>query len=160
MANYWAIAIGINQYRCFQPLLYAQRDARELWNYWVSEGRFAPEHCLLLTDGLDADQSIPYPSRDTLASAIVQMCQQLQPDDVLWCFFSGYGVHFQGKDYLMPEEGNPTQVLETGIPLESVFTTLKAAPTNKIMLILDANRSQGALDVNGFGQETIALATQ
>lgn len=161
MTTYWAIAIGINQYRCFQPLMYAQRDAQALWSYWASEGRFPTEQCWLLTDALTAsDSSAIIPDRDTIESTVEEVCRQLHPDDVLWCFFSGYGVRFEGHDYLMPIDGDPNQVALTGISVESLLKTLRSAPTNNIVLVLDMNRSQGILDGAGVGQETIALANQ
>ncbi|MDX2216190.1 MAG: caspase family protein [Oculatellaceae cyanobacterium bins.114] len=161
MTTYWAIAIGINQYRCFQPLMYAQRDAQALWSYWASEGHFPPEQCLLLTDAsVTIDQSTHEPDRDTIENTIDFVCQQLQPDDVFWCFFSGYGVRFQGRDYLMPIDGDPRQVPITGIPIESLFATLRTAPSKNIVLVLDINRSQGVLDGEGVGHEAIALANQ
>lgn len=50
MANYWAIAIGINQYQLFQPLSCAQADAEALEDFLVTEAGFLPKHCLLMTD--------------------------------------------------------------------------------------------------------------
>ncbi len=141
--------------------MYAQRDAQALWSYWASEGHFLSEHCLLLTDASAAiDQPTSAPDRDTIENTIESVCQRLQPDDVLWCFFSGYGVRFQGRDYLMPIDGDPRQVPATGIPVESLFATLRAASSKNIVLALDINRSQGLLDGEGVGQETIALANQ
>ncbi|HEY9621860.1 MAG TPA: hypothetical protein V6C78_16000 [Crinalium sp.] len=161
MANYWAIAIGINQYRCFQPLLYAQRDAQTLWNYWLNEGGFTQDHCLLLTDVAAITEENPaYPSRDNIENAIAHFCQQLHPDDFLWCFFSGYGVRFQGQDYLMPVEGDPSQAPATGVPLESIFAHFQSAATKNILLILDINRSQGVLDAEGVGKDAVTLAHQ
>lgn len=161
MANYWAIAIGINQYRCFQPLLYAQRDAQALWHYWVTDGGFTHDHCVLLTDAsAAADQTFTEPTRDNIENAIAQVCQQLKPDDFLWCFFSGYGMQFQGQDYLMPVEADPTQVAAMGIPVESIFAHFQAAATNNILLLLDINHSQGMLDGEGVGKEVVTLAYQ
>jgi len=50
MANYWAIAIGINQYQVFQPLDYAQADAEALKDFLVTQGGFLPQNCLLMTN--------------------------------------------------------------------------------------------------------------
>jgi len=161
MANYWAIAIGINQYQSFQPLIYAQRDAQMFRDFLVTDGGFAADHCLLMTDGASAPDHVAYPSRGNIQARIVQICQQiLRPGDLLWCFFSGYGVRFQGKDYLMPVDSDPLQVEATGIPLESIYRLLNAAPTDNIIMVLDINRSQSALSGEGVGAETAALAKQ
>lgn len=162
MANYWAIAIGINQYQHFQSLHYAERDARSLHNFLVVEAGFAPERCLLLTDHTPVvGQEHATPTRETILSYLAQVCQHdLQPEDTLWCFFSGYGVLVQGKDYLMPINGDPTEVATTGIPLESLFSIFRAAPTSNIILALDINRSQGVLGGQGCGTQTLALAQE
>lgn len=139
--------------------MYAQRDAQALWNFWVNQGRFLKEHCLLLTDvPFASEPPATYPNRGNIINTIDQFCQQLQPDDVLWCFFSGYGVRFQGKDYLMPIEADPKQVESTGIAVESLFNSLHTAPNSNIIVLLDVNRSQGRFNGEGVGQETINLA--
>jgi hypothetical protein len=159
MANYWAIAIGINQYQSFQPLIYAQRDAQLFRDFLVAEGGFEADHCLLMTDGSSAPDHVAYPSRGNIQARIVQICQQiLRPGDLLWCFFSGYGVRFQDADYLMPVDSDPSQVETTGIPMESIYRLLDAAPTNNIIVVLDINRSQSSLTGEGVGTETAALA--
>jgi uncharacterized caspase-like protein len=157
----WAIAIGINQYQHFQPLSYAQHDAQVLRNFLVSEAGFASDHALLLTDISPAvAQGATFPSRANLQSGITQVCQQLQDKDSLWCFFSGYGVRFEGQDYLMPIEGDPTQAATTGIAIAKLFSLLQAAATDNILLILDMNRSQSTVAGESVGEQTIALARE
>ncbi|NJO39256.1 MAG: hypothetical protein HC769_00410 [Cyanobacteria bacterium CRU_2_1] len=162
MANYWAIAIGINQYQHFQPLVYAQRDAQGFRDFLVREAAFSPQQCVLLTDSPPViDRVGSYPNRDMIQTRLMQLCQQhLQPGDVLWVFFSGYGVQFEGKDYLMPIEGDPTEVEATGIPIEFLFSTFETAPTNNIFLVLDVNRSQSVLAGEGVGDQTALLAKE
>jgi Caspase domain len=161
MANYWAIAIGINQYQSFQPLIYAQRDAQLFRDFLITEGGFEADHCLLMTDGASAPDHVAYPSRGNIQARMVQICQQiLRPGDLLWCFFSGYGVQFQGKDYLMPVDSDPLQVEATGIPMESIYRLLNAAPTDNIIMVLDINRSQSTFTGEGVGAATAALAKQ
>ncbi|MFO5473776.1 MAG: peptidase C14, partial [Dolichospermum sp.] len=50
MVNYWAIAIGINQYQLFQPLGCAQADAEAIKDYLVTQAGFPSENCLLMTN--------------------------------------------------------------------------------------------------------------
>jgi hypothetical protein len=160
MTSYWAIAIGINQYKFFQPLIYAQRDARAMRDFWVGETGFAPDQCLMLIDSnATVDRGAIYPNRENIRDYVTQLCQeQLPAGGFLWCFFSGYGMQFEGQDYLMPIDGDPEQVATTGIPIEEVFKLLKTAPTDKILLTLDMNRSKNALAGEGIGEQTIALA--
>lgn len=156
MANNWAIAVGINQYEFFQPLAYAQADAEALRDFLVKEAGFLPEYCLLLTDTSPpiGGQST-YPNRDNLLRLIDKLpTGQLQPEDRLWFFFSGYGVYYEDQDYLMPIEGNPAHVLDTGIPVRSLFESLQAAAIKTVLVLLDTNR------MGGTGLETVELAQE
>lgn len=159
MANYWAIAIGINQYRFLSPLSYAQRDAELLHEFLIHEAVFAPRQCWLLSDHITvASSDLRFPTAQNIQTRIAQYQQQVKPGDVLLCFFSGYGIHAQGQDYLLPIEADPKQVAISGIAVESLLKALKAVPTQNIVLILDANRSQLGLEHGGFGAQTAQLA--
>ncbi|AUB36444.1 putative protein, containings caspase domain [Nostoc flagelliforme CCNUN1] len=161
MANYWAIAIGINQYQLFQPLSCAQADAEALEDFLVTEAGFLPKHCLLMTDTSPpiGDRST-YPTKENILLLLEDLAAtSWQPEDYLWLFFSGYGVNYKGKDYLMPAEGNPEQVQETGIELRSLMQSLQIADLN-VLLLLDINRAFGTQADAPVGEETIELAQE
>ncbi|HYX14585.1 MAG TPA: caspase family protein [Nostoc sp.] len=161
MANYWAIAIGINQYQLFQPLSCAQADAEALEDFLVTEAGFLPKHCLLMTDTSPpiGDRST-YPTKENILLLLEDLAAtSWQPEDYLWLFFSGYGVNYKGKDYLMPAEGNPELVQETGIELRSLMQSLQLAELN-ILLLLDINRAFGTQADAPVGEETIELAQE
>ncbi|MDZ8222926.1 caspase family protein [Nostoc sp. ChiVER01] len=161
MANYWAIAIGINQYQLFQPLSCAQADAEALEDFLVTEAGFLPKHCLLMTDTSPpiGDRST-YPTKENILLLLEDLAAtSWQPEDYLWLFFSGYGVNYKGKDYLMPAEGNPELVQETGIELRSLMQSLQLADLN-VLLLLDINRAFGTQADAPVGEETIELAQE
>ena len=161
MANYWAIAIGINQYQLFQPLSCAQADAEALEDFLVTEAGFLPKHCLLMTDTSPpiGDRST-YPTKENILLLLEDLAAtSWQPEDYLWLFFSGYGVNYKGKDYLMPAEGNPELVQETGIELRSLMQSLQLANLN-VLLLLDINRAFGTQADAPVGEETIELAQE
>lgn len=160
MVNYWAIAIGINQYENFQPLTYAERDAQAMQHLWAMEGGIPIEQCLLLSDNATPEATnTPVPNRDVILDLLTDVCQRrLHPDDVLWLFFSGYGAQYQDKDYLLPIDADPTQIPATAIALEDLFGILQAAPTRNILTLFDMNRSQGTLGGEGAGAQTLELA--
>ncbi|MEH2210003.1 caspase family protein [Nostoc sp.] len=161
MANYWAIAIGINQYQLFQPLSCAQADAEALEDFLVTEAGFFPKHCLVMTDTSPpiGDRST-YPTKENILLLLEDLAAtSWQPEDYLWLFFSGYGVNYKGKDYLMPAEGNPELVQETGIELRSLMQSLQLADLN-VLLLLDINRAFGTQADAPVGEETIELAQE
>lgn len=160
MKHHACIAIGINQYQLLQPLSYAQEDAEALYAFLVDEADFAPDACLLMTD---TSPSLwghsTYPNRENILRLTEQLCtQHLQHGDLLWCFFSGYGVSYEGKDYLMPVDGNPADIQGTGIPVELVLNTLKNAPTETVLVLVDMNRSQIVKAGETIGAQTAELA--
>ncbi|WP_375468827.1 caspase domain-containing protein [uncultured Nostoc sp.] len=161
MANYWAIAIGINQYQLFQPLSCAQADAEALEDFLVTEGDFVPKHCLVMTDtSPPIEDRSTYPTKENILLLLEDLAAtSWQPEDYLWLFFSGYGVNYKGKDYLMPAEGNPELVQETGIELRSLMQSLQLAEMN-VLLLLDINRAFGTQADAPVGEETIELAQE
>lgn len=157
---HWAILIGINQYQFLQPLSFAHQDAQALQNFLISEAGFSPEHCLLLTDMSPSVQNrSTQPIKRNIQEWIDELCRtQLQPGDLLWCFFSGHGVCEQGQDYLMPIDGDPDNVAETGISIRSLFESFKVAPNSTVLTLLDMSRNQTAQTESGLGTQTLGLA--
>ncbi len=161
MTNHWAVAVGIDHYQFLQALQFAQQDAQGLCECLVSEAGFLPDRCLLFTDtSPEVLNRSTYPSRGNLQGWLDYLKKDLvQPDDWLWVFFSGYGVCWQGQDYLMPIEADPTSVPETAIPLRSLYDSLKNLPTDRVLVLLDVNRSQAAVSGEKFGIQTAELAS-
>ncbi|MGI0485106.1 caspase family protein [Pantanalinema rosaneae CENA516] len=157
----WAIAIGINQYQFFQPLTYAQRDAQALRHILASEAGFLPERCILLSDNSPPVRGkSTYPNRENILDWIDRICREMvQPGDILWLFFSGYGACEQEQDYLMPVEGNPATLSTTGIPLATVFERVRTSAATTLVL-LDVNRSQGSGLTQEVGRQTAQLAQE
>jgi hypothetical protein len=157
----WAIVIGINQYQFFQPLSYAQQDAQALKAFLVNEAEFAPDRCILLSDTSPPIWGkATYPSYENIQSWLDLLTQQyLQPGDLLWLFFSGCGVCWHGKDYLVPISGNPADLPATAISLESIFNRLKGISAETLLVLLDMTRSEGSLSHETVGAQTAQLAS-
>jgi hypothetical protein len=165
MTNYWAIAIGINQYQFLQPLMYAQWDAYCLQQCLQTTAQFPPGQCRVLTDtSAPVGGQSTVPTRSSIQHHIVDVCQkQVGAEDVLWVFFSGYGACDGGRDYLMPLDGDPRQPISAGIPMSELMATLKTAPTSNILLLLDMKQFGGGSGngtENLLGQHTLALAQE
>ncbi|MDB9523557.1 caspase family protein [Dolichospermum circinale CS-1225] len=161
MVNYWAIAIGINQYQLFQPLGCAQADAEAIKDYLVTQAGFPSENCLLMTNTSPpiGDKS-SYPTQENILSLLQELAATFwQPEDYLWLFFSGYGVNYKEQDYLMPVGGDPEQVAQTGIEVRSLMQSLELTGI-KVLFIFDINRAFGTQADAPVGQEIIELAAQ
>ncbi|XZO03503.1 MAG: caspase family protein [Microcoleus sp.] len=160
MKDHACIAIGINQYQLLQPLSYAQEDAEAVYSFLVEEAGFSKDGCLLMTDSSPSLWgNSTYPNRENILKLTENLCaEHLQQGDLLWCFFSGYGVSHEGKDYLMPVDGNPADIQGTGIPVELLLNTLKKAPTETMLVLVDMNRSQIVKAGETIGVQTADLA--
>lgn len=162
MKNHACMAIGINQYQFLEPLSYAERDAEELYDLLVTNIGFTKDKSLLLTDStvINKNNSIPA-DRQQILDSLQDLCERkLKPGDTLWCFFSGYGTNYEGEDYLLPIEGNLKEVAKTGISIRYILDFLKNAPTDKILVLLDINRSQVSGINDRIGNQSLELARQ
>ncbi|NEN92729.1 MAG: peptidase C14 [Okeania sp. SIO3H1] len=163
MKNYACIAIGINQYEFIQPLSYAKQDAEALHSFLLNETNFSAEQCLLLTDSnlLPIWEQPTYPSKENILDLIEDFCQkQLQKENFLWYFFSGYGVVHRKQDYIMPIDGNPKDPEATGISITKLLETLKMSPTGEVLVMLDINHNSLMGMDNQVGVQTVEVARE
>ena len=166
MVNYPCIAVGINRYQFLQPLNYGRADASALRQFLVEEAGLPSHHCLLLTDTSPwIEDKSTYPTRENMRRWLNLDGENFQPDlsysnaqSWRWFFFSGWGVSWQGVDYLMPIDGKSYDIPGTGISVRSLFSSLKAQGGNHILVLLDINRSPGLEHGELAGTETIELA--
>lgn len=162
MANHACIAIGINRYQFLPPLSYGQADAQALRQFFVDQANLPSNQCLLLTDTspVVGDEST-YPSRENILSWLeAGRHNSWHSAKWRWFFFSGYGVSWEQVDYLMPIDGNLDDIPGTGIPVRSLFTSLKAQGSDNILVLLDINRSPGLQTGTPAGARTVELARQ
>lgn len=162
MGHYACIAIGINHYQFLEPLSYGQADAFSLRQFLVNQANLPSNQFLLLSDTSPlVDNLSTYPTQENI-------WRHLEADDqnswhtanYRWFFFSGYGVSWEGVDYLMPIDGNPDDIPRTAIPMRTLLATLKDAGGENLLVLLDINRSPGLPTGLAVGEETIAIAQE
>jgi hypothetical protein len=159
MASHWPVIVGINQYQQLQPLMYAQFDAIELRDFWVQEAGLAPESCALLTDVSPmVYQGAAFPSREVMLQRLEQTVAKAGAEDTIVFFFSGYGVSWEGQDYLLPIDADPSRIVQTGILMADVFKILTQGKTAQVLVMLDMNRPQSAIAPARLGQQTLEMA--
>jgi uncharacterized caspase-like protein len=159
MENYNCLLIGINHYDFLQPLNYAMADAQALQQFIVEDMGCSPSRCLVLTDtSPKVKGKSTYPSHQNILEWLNALPFHHSRDGLFWLFFSGYGGNYRGEDYLMPIDGNPQDIMRTGIRMRSLLDTLQQSVPSKILLILDINRS--LIGGNPIGEKTIALARE
>jgi len=161
MASNWAIVIGINQYRFLQPLKYAKRDAEAMHSFLTQEAKF--DRIFLFTDDSSPVRGKPTdPSENNLRRALREIFKEpfMKDGDNFWFFFSGHGIPHKGQDYLMPLDGDPEDIENTGISTNTITNYLRSCGADNAVMILDACRSGGKKSGEGIGRQTEAKARQ
>ncbi len=162
MGKKWAVCIGINDYGGnMVELDFAKRDA-ELMQEWFKRAEFNKVY--LFTDDSPRidDGSRPYSSRPTGNTLKRFFRVRFKPDslkieDSIWFFFSGHGIRHEGKDYLMPCDGDPHPegIEETAIPIGEITERLRESGAGDVVIMYDACRNKSKAGVAGFGGEKI-----
>ncbi|MFN6539109.1 MAG: caspase family protein [Nostoc sp. EkiNYC01] len=61
--------------------------------------------------------------------------------DNFWFFFSGHGIRYADRDYLMPCDDDPEDIENTVIAINFVTERLRRCGADNVVLILDACRN-------------------
>ena len=159
MGRNLAISIGINKYECLIPLKYAKRDA-ELMQEFLRGASF--EQVFFFSDDSPDFHGISTrPSRANLRRLLRQISKPImEAGDNLWFFFSGHGMQYDGRDYLMPCDGDAEDVEHTAIPIDFVTECLRGCGAGNVILMLDACRYQGSKSGLGIGNQAAEIARQ
>ncbi|KAM3097397.1 caspase domain-containing protein [Phormidesmis sp. 146-12] len=155
MAKNWAIVIGINQYRFLQPLRYAKRDAELMQNFLLNDAGF--DRVFFFSDDSSplGDKSTE-PFRTNLLRVMRQIFEQpfMGAGDNFWFFFSGHGIRYDDRDYLMPLDGDSEDVENTGIATHDITDRLRRCGADNIVMMLDACRNDSKKSGQGIGRQT------
>lgn len=150
-----AIVIGVNSYEYLQPLSYARQDALALKDFLEKEAKF--DRVFYLAEDAPALNGMSMkPTRNNLRRVMRGTFAQpfMGDGDNFWFFFSGHGMRDGERDFLMPIDGDPDDIAESGISTAQVSEWLRGCGADNVVMILDACRSGGRKDGKGIGDET------
>jgi formylglycine-generating enzyme required for sulfatase activity/uncharacterized caspase-like protein len=150
-----AIVIGVNDYEYLQPLSYARQDALALKQFLEKEAKFDRVY-YLAEDAPALNGMSMKPTRNNLRRVMRGTFAQpfMGDGDNFWFFFSGHGMRDGERDFLMPIDGDPDDIAESGISTAQVSEWLRGCGADNVVMILDACRSGGRKDGKGIGDET------
>jgi len=132
--NDYAIVIGIEEYRQKLPRAdFAQSDARLMSEYLIKVMGYPEENVIVLTNekALQSD----------LAKYFERwLPNQVEKDSTVFIYYSGHGApdHRTGGAYLVPYDGDPAFISETGYPLKRMYDALGKLPAREIIVVLDS----------------------
>jgi uncharacterized caspase-like protein len=143
--NNWAIVVGINWYEHLPPddhLKYAVSDAMKVQEFLCEQAQFPSENVLLCCDSTPGVSPKQRPSRSGLRDLLLNQIQRAKEADNFWFFFAGHGIVHEHHDFLLPCDGNPTDLEATAIPISFVTDCLKDCGANNVVLVLDMCRNR------------------
>ncbi|NER52721.1 MAG: hypothetical protein F6J92_40000, partial [Symploca sp. SIO1A3] len=155
----WALVIGINEYQRLRSLEFAVPDAEAVSDFLTNEAGF--EQVFYFSDhspneiAPDGSPQSTQPTYANLLSFLLEFCEEpyLEAGDNFWFFFSGHGIRYQERDYLMPCDANPKAVEATAISISYLTERLRRCGADNVVLLLDACRNQGDKAGVGIGLE-------
>ncbi|NMF59817.1 GUN4 domain-containing protein [Pseudanabaena yagii] len=158
MARNYAVIVGINDYDEISPLKYAKSDAERMRDFFMQDLGVSPDDLYFFTD--DSPRNVQgrktQPTYGTLKSFLGDRFENsfLSAGDTLWFYFSGHGMPCEGRDYLLPSDGNPRTMPALGIAISDVTERLRRSGADNVVMLIDACRSDGAKNAGmGIGEE-------
>ncbi|MEI8173572.1 MAG: ankyrin repeat domain-containing protein [Deltaproteobacteria bacterium] len=133
-ANAYAIVIGIEQYRQKLPRAdYATHDARIVTDYLTKALGYPEENVVtLLNEHASNVDFVKYFEKWLLNNA--------DKGSTVFVYFSGHGAPDpkSGGAYLVPYDGDPSFIAETGYSLKRMYDALGKLPAKEIVVALDS----------------------
>jgi uncharacterized caspase-like protein len=143
------LSIGVSQYPTdsgFDLLPYAATSARAIETFFREQS--------LRTDGVYAKVRIwpgLYDSAATAAAVrrtLEEMGSEMKEDDVVFLYLAGHGVVMPGQEmfYYAPIDARLEPINSTGLNTAMLAEALRNMPARRIVLIIDACQSGGAVE--------------
>ncbi len=132
--NAYAIVIGIESYRQKLPKAdFAASDARIVTNYLTKVLGYPEENVVTLINDHATKSDIEKYMGSWLRNNIDR-------DSTLFVYYSGHGAPNpkNGDAYLVPYDGDPTFIADTGYSLKQLYSTLNRIPARQIIVALDS----------------------
>lgn len=161
VADKWALIIGISQFA--DPSLnlkYPAKDAKDLYNYLVTDGRFAKDHVKLLIDHKA--------TRENILSAVGDkwLPKVANADDLVVVFISSHGspsdTNVGNVSYIVAHNTDKANLYATGVAMQDLSEIFKSrVKSDRLVLIMDACHSgNAASDTKGLVRATNVSAEE
>jgi tetratricopeptide (TPR) repeat protein len=137
----WALIVGISNFKDSSiNLHYCAKDAKDFYDFLVTEKNFAPDHVQLLTDSTA--------TRANILSLLGNkwLPRVAEPDDLVVIYFSSHGspssLDVGGVNYLVAHDTDINDLYVTGIAMQDLSRIIKErVHCDRVMVLLDACHS-------------------
>ncbi len=156
-ANRYAIVMGIEQYREQMPKAeFATRDAKDVAQFLTTQAGYREENVILRLNE-QATKS------DMEKYFEAWLKNNVDENSSLFIYFSGHGAPKAetGEAYIVPYDGDPAFIEQTGYPLKRLYRALEKLSTKNIVVMLDSCFSgAGGRSVMAKGAKPMALTVE
>jgi hypothetical protein len=143
------LCIGVSDYPSssgFDPLPYAVPSAQAIESFFTEQQatRNRPFGKLRVWPGLyEADAT-----RDSIRRRFTEIANAMTEDDVVLIYFVGHGVVAHGTEmfYYVPSDGKFADIATSGLNTAMIAEALRDMPARRIVLVIDACQSGGAIE--------------
>ena len=153
----YAVVIGIEEYQQKLPRAdYAAHDAEIMGQYLTKALGYKEENVVTLLNERATKTSMEKYVEGWLFDRV-------EKDDSVFIYYSGHGAPNpkSGKAYLVPYDGDPAFVEQTGYPLERLYERLSALPAKEVVVMLDSCFSgAGGRSVIAKGMRPMVLSVE
>ncbi|MCG2813467.1 MAG: ankyrin repeat domain-containing protein, partial [Thermodesulfovibrionales bacterium] len=132
--NAYAIVIGVEKYRQKLPKAdFADNDARIMAEYLTKVMGYPEENIVMLINdrALKSDMEKYFEK---------WLSNNVEKESTVFVYYSGHGAPNPktGDAYLVPYDGDPSFIEETGYPLKRLYAKLDKLPAREIIVVLDS----------------------
>jgi len=170
-ADNLAVVVGIEKYSNIPDASYAERDADAMRKHLVALGY--PERNIIFLTGEQA-------TRSAIQKYVeAWLPKNAKPDSQVFFYFSGHGAPDPASKqaYLVPWDGDPKFLENTGYPIGKLYKSLSSLKARKVIVALDscfsgaggplrdraghapARHEDRHLDSGGLGQSRVLSAS-
>jgi len=131
--NAYAVVIGVARYRQKLPAAdFADQDAKSVARYLHALGFMDANVATLINDEATKADFEKYFER--------WLPNHAEAGSQVFVYYSGHGAPNAktGDAYLVPYDGDPTYIAETGYPLKKLYAELGKLPAKKITVVMDS----------------------
>ncbi|MEW6041326.1 MAG: caspase family protein, partial [Elusimicrobiota bacterium] len=131
--NAYAVVIGIEKYRDITPSQYAVADAQLVRDYLTKAMGFSEENVMYAINERAS-------KNDLKKYFEVWLKNRVDSNSTVIIYYSGHGAPnpLSGESFIVPYDGDPNVIEDTGYPLKNLYDSLNKLPCDKILVVLDS----------------------
>ncbi len=127
----YALVVGIEKYASLPEAQFALHDAKAMYAHLLAMGY--PARNVVLLTGDDA-------SRASIVKDMTWLSNHARKDSTVFFYYSGHGAPdpTTGEAYLVPFDGDPQYLRDTGYPVKTLYAKLAALKAKRVFVALDS----------------------